>query len=59
MQSLAYLFYNSAVPGASFKSVGDLRFYQREPLAHRGIDTRYNVSKISHKLISHINLNKY
>ncbi|XP_018606966.1 transmembrane protein 231 isoform X2 [Scleropages formosus] len=41
------LFYSSSVPGSQLFISGDLRLHQREPLLHRGLDTRYNVSLIN------------
>lgn len=43
MESAAYVYYSSALPGSSFYLLGDLHLYQREPLSCSEIDTRYNV----------------
>lgn len=49
MESLAYIEYNSAVSGAKLEYVGDLVLQQREPLNHKGRDTRFNDSVIDEK----------
>ncbi|XP_068169787.1 transmembrane protein 231 [Antennarius striatus] len=46
MQSLAFVQYSSAVPGAKLFISGDLRLQQRTPLPHRGLYNVYNVSVI-------------
>ncbi|XP_061078097.1 transmembrane protein 231 [Conger conger] len=46
MQTLLYVQQSSSVPGAQLYINGDLRLQQRTPLAHRGMDTTYNVSVI-------------
>lgn len=46
MQSLAYVDFSSAVPGARLFISGDLRLQQRVPLPHRGLYNIYNVSVI-------------
>ncbi|KAL4613700.1 transmembrane protein 231 isoform X1 [Arapaima gigas] len=47
MQSLLLLQHSSSIPGSQLFLSGDLRLQQREPLLHRGLDTRYNVSIIN------------
>ncbi|XP_072374072.1 transmembrane protein 231 isoform X1 [Scyliorhinus torazame] len=44
MQSMAYAYFSSSIPGSQFTVNGDLKLHQREPLRHKGVDTRYNVS---------------
>lgn len=44
MESLGYIEHESARPGAKLQVYGDLKFQQKQPLAHKGIDTRFNVS---------------
>lgn len=46
MQSLAYVHFSSAVPGARLFISGDLRLEQKVPLSHRGLYNLYNVSVI-------------
>ncbi|XP_068595768.1 transmembrane protein 231 [Brachionichthys hirsutus] len=46
MQSLAFVQYSSAVPGAKLSISGDLRLQQRTPLPHRGLSNVYNVSVV-------------
>lgn len=46
MQSLAYVQFSSAVPGAKLFISGDLRLQQKTPLPHRGLYSVYNVSVI-------------
>lgn len=43
MESMAYLHYQSPSPGSEMWMVGDVRFKQKEPIGHKGIDNRYNV----------------
>lgn len=40
---MAYINHDNPKPGARYDVVGELRFSQKEPLAHRGTDARYNV----------------
>ncbi|KAK1163476.1 transmembrane protein 231-like isoform X1 [Acipenser oxyrinchus oxyrinchus] len=47
MQCMAFIQHSSPVPGSQLYINGDLRLQQRQPLSHRGIDTRYNVSVIN------------
>ncbi|PVD21280.1 hypothetical protein C0Q70_19451 [Pomacea canaliculata] len=42
MESLGYIEHESARPGAKLQVYGDLKFQQKQPLAHKGIDTRFN-----------------
>ena len=44
MEGLAFIEYSSATAGSSFEHVADLVLRQKEPVKHRGSDTRYNVS---------------
>lgn len=46
MQSLVYVHFSSAVPGARLFVSGDLRLLQKAPLPHRGLYNIYNVSVI-------------
>ncbi|KAG7473214.1 hypothetical protein MATL_G00093330 [Megalops atlanticus] len=46
MQTLVYVQHASPVAGSRLFVDGDLRLQQRVPLAHRGVDTAYNVSVI-------------
>ena len=46
MDSMAHVQYSTAIPGAALLFVGDLEFHQSEPLAHKGVDRRFNVSII-------------
>ncbi|KAI0227131.1 transmembrane protein 231 [Lamellibrachia satsuma] len=47
MDSMAHVQYSTAIPGASLLFVGDLEFHQSEPLAHKGVDRRFNDEIIS------------
>ncbi|XP_077166640.1 transmembrane protein 231 [Paroedura picta] len=47
MQSMAFLQSFSPVPGSQIVVNGDLKLYQRQPLGHCGLDSRYNVSVIN------------
>ncbi|XP_039619362.1 transmembrane protein 231 [Polypterus senegalus] len=47
MQSMAYIQHSSPLPGSLLYVNGDLKLQQRQPLSHRGLDTRYNVSVIN------------
>ncbi|XP_078724697.1 transmembrane protein 231 isoform X2 [Lampetra fluviatilis] len=47
MQSMALAQHSSPLHGSELSVNGDLRLRQREPLAHRGLDTRYNVSVVN------------
>lgn len=51
MESMAYINHDSAKPGAKYQVFGDLRISQRQPLAHKGVDDRYNVSNTSFKSV--------
>ena len=51
MESMAYINHDSAKPGSTYQVFGDLRISQRQPLAHRGVDDRYNVSNTSFKSV--------
>ncbi|CAH1780180.1 unnamed protein product [Owenia fusiformis] len=44
MESMGYLRHESIFPGGQLKVIGDLLLVQRQPLAHRGLDTRFNTS---------------
>ena len=44
MESLAYINYQSMLEGSMLTTIGDLKLIQRQPLNHKGIDERYNVS---------------
>ncbi|XP_030044592.1 transmembrane protein 231 isoform X2 [Microcaecilia unicolor] len=46
MQSMGFLQYSSPVPGSKLYVNADLKLQQRQPLNHRGLDTRYNMSVI-------------
>ena len=54
MESMAHIQYNSAAPGVLLTSVGDLKLKLREPLEHKGEDTRYNVSTYFELKLLHI-----
>lgn len=43
---MAYLNHESSKPGGMYEVLGDLRIRQKEPLGYKGLDLRYNVSKI-------------
>uniref|UniRef100_UPI00398E4CF4 transmembrane protein 231 isoform X2 n=1 Tax=Pristiophorus japonicus TaxID=55135 RepID=UPI00398E4CF4 len=47
MQSMAYVYFSSSIPGSQLTVNGDLKLQQREPLRHRGLDTRYNISVVN------------
>ncbi|XP_069491559.1 transmembrane protein 231 [Ambystoma mexicanum] len=47
MQSMAFLQFYSPLAGAQLYVNGILKLQQRQPLNHRGFDTRYNVSVIN------------
>ena len=47
MESMAFLDHSSPRTGASLEVVGDLKLQQRQPLSHKGLDTRYDVSFFS------------
>ncbi|XP_072135903.1 transmembrane protein 231 isoform X1 [Mobula birostris] len=47
MQSMAYVHFSSPISGAQLSVIGDLKLHQREPLKHRGLDTRYNLSVVN------------
>ncbi|XP_068943789.1 transmembrane protein 231 [Petaurus breviceps papuanus] len=47
MQSMAFLQSFSPIPGSQLSVNGDLKLQQRQPLKHRGLDNRYNVSVIN------------
>eukprot|EP00057_Strongylocentrotus_purpuratus_P013253 XP_011667727.1 PREDICTED: transmembrane protein 231 [Strongylocentrotus purpuratus] len=42
MESMAYVSHTSAMPGAELNVDGDLSLRLKQPLAHKGYDTRYN-----------------
>ena len=44
MESLAYINYESPKPGARLDVYGELNLRQKQPLGHRGLDTRFSVS---------------
>ncbi len=44
METLAYIHYSSPVPGSTLQTFGDLLLKQKEPVAHKGSDNRFNVS---------------
>ncbi|CAK8688968.1 unnamed protein product [Clavelina lepadiformis] len=44
METLAYISHSSVSAGSSFVAYGDLRLYQKTPLRHRGVDTRFNTT---------------
>jgi len=46
MESAAYIYHSSSLPGAEFNVIGDLTLLQREPLKPSGTDFRYNISVI-------------
>ncbi|XP_029464097.1 transmembrane protein 231 [Rhinatrema bivittatum] len=46
MQSMAFLQHSSPVPGSKLYVNADLKLQQKQPLNHRGLDTRYNISVI-------------
>ena len=46
MESAAYMEYASPIAGASYHISGDLALHQREPIAHKGTDNRYNVRSL-------------
>lgn len=43
METLAYISHTSAMSGAELRTDGDLRLRLGQPLAHKGLDTRYDV----------------
>ncbi|KAJ8041469.1 hypothetical protein HOLleu_12293 [Holothuria leucospilota] len=43
MESLAYIHHTSFASGAQFIAEGDLKLHLKQPLAHKGTDSRYNV----------------
>jgi transmembrane protein 231 len=45
MESLAVIEASNPVPGASVYASGELRVFLKQPLNHKGVDTRYNVCK--------------
>lgn len=47
MEGMAYINHDSAKPGAKYEVFGDLRISQRQPLAHRGTDDRYNTPVVN------------
>lgn len=47
MESLIYVSQSSPLSGSGVKVIGDLNMYQRTPLFHRGVDSRYNYSIIN------------
>ena len=49
MECMAYINHDSAKAGARYQVFGDLRISQRQPLSHKGLDDRYNVSNTSFK----------
>uniref|UniRef100_A0A4W3J8U2 Transmembrane protein 231 n=1 Tax=Callorhinchus milii TaxID=7868 RepID=A0A4W3J8U2_CALMI len=67
MQSMAYIHFSSFIPGSQLSVNGDLKLHQREPLSHRGLDRRYNVSVfltltllfIQHSTLTTIFANQY
>lgn len=44
MESMAYIHESSSLEGSMLSVVGDLRMVQKQPLNHRGVDARFNVS---------------
>ena len=49
MESMAYIYFSSPIPGAEFSSEGDLKLNQKYLLPYRGVYTIYNVSLCSVK----------
>ncbi|XP_032891613.1 transmembrane protein 231 [Amblyraja radiata] len=47
MQSMAYVHFSSPISGSQLTVIGDLKLHQQEPLKHRGLDTRYNISVVN------------
>ncbi|XP_069757375.1 transmembrane protein 231 [Narcine bancroftii] len=47
MQSMVYIQFSSPISGSQLAVIGDLKLHQREPLKHRGLDTRYNISVVN------------
>ncbi|KAL4234256.1 hypothetical protein ACF0H5_005906 [Mactra antiquata] len=46
MEGMAYISHDNPKSGARYDVVGELRFSQKEPLGHRGVESRYNTSII-------------
>ena len=44
MEGMAYINRDSAKAGAGYDVVGELRMDQKQPLSHKGVDKRFNVS---------------
>jgi len=44
MEGMAYINHDSPKAGSRYDVVGELRFNQKIPLNHTGIDNTYNVS---------------
>ncbi|XP_072168857.1 transmembrane protein 231-like [Diadema setosum] len=47
MEAMAYISHSSAMSGAQLNADGDLKLRLRQPLAHKGLDTRYDVPIIN------------
>ena len=43
MESLGYIEHFAPQAGAKLEVFGDIQLRQKEPLGHKGLDTRYNV----------------
>ena len=46
MEGMAYISRDSAKAGSRYDVVGELRVNQKQPLKHKGTDTRFNVSSM-------------
>ncbi|XP_071958593.1 transmembrane protein 231-like [Antedon mediterranea] len=51
MESMAYIYHNSAISGAELFTDGELQLRLKSPLAHKGSDVRYNVPVINKESI--------
>ncbi|XP_072024456.1 transmembrane protein 231-like [Amphiura filiformis] len=51
MESMAYAYHTGPVPISLFNIEGELKLQLKEPLAHKGLDTRYDVPVINSESI--------
>ncbi|XP_014674883.1 PREDICTED: transmembrane protein 231-like [Priapulus caudatus] len=51
MESMAYVHHSAMQSGAEYSTDGHLILVQRQPLAHRGVDSRYNNTSIDQESI--------
>eukprot|EP00112_Aurelia_sp_Birch-Aquarium-sp1_P020268 Seg5184.1 transcript_id=Seg5184.1/GoldUCD/mRNA.D3Y31 product="Transmembrane protein 231" protein_id=Seg5184.1/GoldUCD/D3Y31 len=47
MESMAYIYFSSPIPGAEFSTEGDLKLNQKYLLPYRGVYTTYNVPVVT------------